>query len=426
MKITPVEPGSIDLVMRENDFTVYYLNKQLFSPAGNGVSSDNQRVLKQLIMEACFRNMISDEFITVFAFLSVISDFLAAGKDPFLENFGRLAEMDPFLKLREGGISAGELSGGGHLQSLLEKDPILLNMLFWGISGLLEAFSHFTIEMREKENAGKKLPSWKDFMQTVYMGLPEFKKAVVNLLSFTHGSAVVLPILLAEDFINGMEYVNGLSAIHLRFPESETKSPFSIPMKRINSSGYIATVLGILDDVRNSAGFLACYKNASHDDLKYIISKGEGYDLEFKSTLRWDLKAGKTNQQVERASLKTISAFLNSNGGILLIGVRDDGSLEGIESDRFPNTDKFLLHLWTLVRTSFGTDVSPYIQTKLELTGGKTICKIKCIRASRPVFLRQPGFEEEFYIRVGPGTVALAVSEALKYISDHFPDRQKI
>ena len=168
------------------------------------------------------------------------------------------------------------------------------------------------------------------------------------------------------------------------------------------------------------------FKNAGRDDLKEIINKGEGYDLEFKSTLRWDLKLGKTSQHVERASLKTIAAFLNSNGGILLIGVRDDGSAEGIESDRFPNTDKFLLHLWTLVRTSFGTDISPYIQTKLEPVQGKTICKIKCVRASRPVFLRQPGFEEEFYVRVGPGTVSLAVSEALKYIADHFPDRQKI
>ncbi len=148
------------------------------------------------------------------------------------------------------------------------------------------------------------------------------------------------------------------------------------------------------------------------------------HDLEFKSTLRWDLKAGKTNQQIERACLKSISAFLNSNGGMLLIGVRDDGSVEGIESDRFPNTDKFLLHLWTLIRTSFGTDISPNIHTGLENCEGKTVCTVKCNRSGRPVFLRQPGFGEEFYIRVGPGTIALAVSEALKYISDHFPSTQ--
>jgi hypothetical protein len=37
------------------------------------------------------------------------------------------------------------------------------------------------------------------------------------------------------------------------------------------------------------------------------------------------------------------------------------------------------------------------------------------------VFLRQPGFNEEFYIRVGPSSNAMDISEALKYIADHFP-----
>ncbi len=136
--------------------------------------------------------------------------------------------------------------------------------------------------------------------------------------------------------------------------------------------------------------------------------------------MRWDLRAGKTNQAVERACLKTIAAFLNTSGGTLIIGVRDDASIEGIESDRFPNEDKFLLHLWTLIRTCLGRDVSPYILTRLEKIEEKTVCTVRCSRGNRPVFLRQPGFNEEFYIRVGPGSAAMDISEALKYIADHF------
>jgi len=49
-------------------------------------------------------------------------------------------------------------------------------------------------------------------------------------------------------------------------------------------------------------------------------------------------------------------------------------------------------------------------------------CVVECSRSPRPVFLKQPGFEEEFYIRVGPASAAMAVSEALKYIADHFPN----
>ena len=45
------------------------------------------------------------------------------------------------------------------------------------------------------------------------------------------------------------------------------------------------------------------------------------------------------------AALKTIAAFLNTEGGDLLIGVDDDRRVLGIEHDRLENDDKFLRHL---------------------------------------------------------------------------------
>jgi hypothetical protein len=36
------------------------------------------------------------------------------------------------------------------------------------------------------------------------------------------------------------------------------------------------------------------------------------------------------------------------------------------------------------------------------------------------VFLRQPGFDEEMFIRMGPSSNALDISEALRYIGNHF------
>jgi len=101
--------------------------------------------------------------------------------------------------------------------------------------------------------------------------------------------------------------------------------------------------------------------------------------------------------------------------------VRDDGFIEGIESDRFANEDKFLLHLWTLNRTCLGRDFSPYIRTKLEKADEKTICLVDCQPSARPVSLRQPGYDEEMYLRIGPSGNALDISEALTYIKDHFP-----
>jgi hypothetical protein len=420
MRISPVNPGMIDLVLEENGSTVYYMNKPLLTPGGKPLRSASTRILKQMVIECCLAGCITDEKIFIYALEAFSIDYLQEGRDPFLENISALCEQDPFLLVRQGKMKAGDIGKDAGLHALPESNPILFNMIFWGISGILEPFSLFTLDFKDKVLQGKPVVDWQEFMKEVYTGLPEHQKSVVNLISFTHGSGVVLPVMLACGYINGMEYVNGLSAVQMRAQAQVRQSPFNISPLKSSGEDFLSQLPSILEDVRNSVGYLVSFNTLKMKGINAIIEKGEGHDLEFKSTLRWDIRAGKTNQQVERAVLKTVSAFLNSNGGVLLIGVRDDGSIEGIETDKFPNNDKFLLHFWTLVRTCFGTDVSPNISAELEESGGKTVCVVRCSRSSRPVFLKQPGFEEEFYVRVGPGTIALAVSEALKYISDHF------
>ena len=53
----------------------------------------------------------------------------------------------------------------------------------------------------------------------------------------------------------------------------------------------------------------------------------------------------KDDKYVTHAVLKTIAAFLNTEGGDLLIGVADDRSVVGIGPDGFESDDRFSLHL---------------------------------------------------------------------------------
>src|SRR6185369_351200 len=64
--------------------------------------------------------------------------------------------------------------------------------------------------------------------------------------------------------------------------------------------------------------------------ITQIIAEGENDRTEFKSTLRWNLKENKIDHGVEIAWLKTIAAFLNTDGGRLVIGVDDRGVPLGI------------------------------------------------------------------------------------------------
>jgi type I restriction-modification system DNA methylase subunit len=64
-----------------------------------------------------------------------------------------------------------------------------------------------------------------------------------------------------------------------------------------------------------------------------LIAQGEGETLEFKETLDADSKTGDKNAGVLLSSLKTIAAFLNTDGGTMMIGVSDSGEIIGLEKD---------------------------------------------------------------------------------------------
>ena len=135
----------------------------------------------------------------------------------------------------------------------------------------------------------------------------------------------------------------------------------------------------------------------------------------------------KDDKIVTHAVLKTIAAFLNTEGGDLLIGVADDGSIVGIERDRLDNEDKFMLHLAQVVRNGLGDRAGTCIDPKCQVVQGKTVCVVSCQRSPEPVYLKWKGMESsaegDFFVRSGPGTVKLSPESAAKYIDTRFGTR---
>jgi len=158
--------------------------------------------------------------------------------------------------------------------------------------------------------------------------------------------------------------------------------------------------------------------DASMSDEEKLIATGENDKLEFKSTLRWNLFADKADKAIENSALKTIVAFLNTEGGTLLVGVKDDGSVLGIETDQFVNEDKFLLHFSSLVNDRIGKQYVEHIQFGLKDVTDVKILRVDCKPSGDPVFLKNNG--EEFYVRSGPSSVQLSMSEVLEYSRKHF------
>jgi type I restriction enzyme R subunit len=163
----------------------------------------------------------------------------------------------------------------------------------------------------------------------------------------------------------------------------------------------------------------------AHRNAEELIKRGESKTLEFKSTLRWNLHEDRQDDRlVTHAVLKTIAAFLNTEGGDLLIGVADDGAIVGVERDRLESDDKFLRHLAQVVRNGLGDRAGTCIDPKTQVVQGKTVCVVSCQRSPEPVFLTWKGLETgpegDFFVRSGPGTVKLPPESAREYIRTRF------
>ena len=161
------------------------------------------------------------------------------------------------------------------------------------------------------------------------------------------------------------------------------------------------------------------YTNDFYRRTKDIIRQGESEKIEFKSTLRFNMHTGKFGREIEHAALKSIAAFLNSWGGILLIGVDDQQNITGIDKDNFENDDKTLLHLATMVKERMGTHFMQFIKGSIETIDSRKVLRIDVSPSNLPAYLTNNS-DEYFYVRTGPSTTELKPSRIYDYIENRF------
>jgi len=219
---------------------------------------------------------------------------------------------------------------------------------------------------------------------------------------------------------------------------------FSIPqkdlnqqIKKISNKSYIVTI-SVLFILIGLAIFLVKreyfynrkrYKFQSVKDI--LNAEDENRYLEFKSSLRWDYRQEKVNPELEKVILKTICAFGNTDGGILLIGVDDYKNILGLKKDfstlKKPNADFFEIHLRNILHTLMGVRyVSKYIRMNFEeVEKDKVVCKIKVFAADEVVFLKTKDKNgqsiEKLYVRSGNSSQEIkTISEINDYINSRF------
>jgi hypothetical protein len=180
-------------------------------------------------------------------------------------------------------------------------------------------------------------------------------------------------------------------------------------MAQVIAEGYVTLATGESEEELPTGEF----------DLSKVVMNGESEAVEFKSTLRTNLHTGNKDPRIELTVLKTLSGFLNTNGGMLVIGVSDDGSPVGIQADDFANEDKMSLHLVNIVKTRMGIQAMTSLHAHFDDHDDCRVMVVKCRKSPTPVFLKDGEFER-FYIRTGPSTTELSASQTQEYIQQRF------
>ncbi len=169
---------------------------------------------------------------------------------------------------------------------------------------------------------------------------------------------------------------------------------------------------------------LECKHSEKKNDegMKELILRGENESVEFKSTMRYDLREGKTNSKLEFVIAKTVSAFLNSEGGSLIIGVNDEGNILGLQNDfaTLPkkDSDGFELHLRQIIKKYLGGNFGKYIKVSFPVSENKEICLVKVSKCSKSVFITSEG-KDYFFVRNGNSSIPLNRQEQSEYEREH-------
>ena len=115
--------------------------------------------------------------------------------------------------------------------------------------------------------------------------------------------------------------------------------------------------------------------------LKKLIGEGEHQLLDFKYCV-----------SDSRKIARTLSAFSNSDGGRILIGVRDNGSIAGIKSDEEIYMVDTAAQLFCRPKITF--------TVKQHMTRGKTIVEVEVIKGNkRPYQVKNENGKWQSYFR---------------------------
>ncbi|MFW6030294.1 MAG: GmrSD restriction endonuclease domain-containing protein [Halanaerobiales bacterium] len=155
--------------------------------------------------------------------------------------------------------------------------------------------------------------------------------------------------------------------------------------------------------------------------LEEIIKEGESQRIEFKETFLHDVYQNRPNKELKNTVAKEVAALANSDGGNIIIGVKDNPiEVKGLKRDiklMKKGLDEFEVRLNQVLSNKLGDSfTSLYTRVSFEDVEGKKVCVITIEPSPDPVYYKG----NEFYVRSGTSCRELDIKEANKYINENW------
>lgn len=413
-----IPASSLEIFDHDGQFALAVESDALQTSGGNLVMHRTEHLLDHMISEFDGHSklriedgkIVEPKFLGAYSLFSIQKDWIELRKDELSLDFAGHLAGDPTLHRVAGPEAIEQIARWQPVTRWLGELGLDLPSLpdFWddpSMYGSDEEYQQARAECMPP-------PEFVDPIKAIHDEMRPEQRAVVMMLMAIHHRVVLFPMALVLGKCTAAEYALGVMAAHAMIADA---------FGDVKDQYHREAFQGYRDDATRAMEYLAAYRKGLPEAiLEAEIEAGENERREFKSTLRWHVKAERNDEVITHAVLKTIAAFLNSDGGTLLIGVADDGSIVGVEQDGFPNADKFLLHLYNVIKSSLGEGAAALVEANVYEVGLHSVCRVVCRRSPRPVFLRTKQGGEEFFVRTGPSTTKLSMSSLPDYVSTRF------
>ena len=209
-------------------------------------------------------------------------------------------------------------------------------------------------------------------------------EAEVSIEGYEERWAELVENLPVKDVIEAQYVVRTESEVHVdlgsgllcRVPVSEWVKDAGTAVKGLDSYSVGDPIdVRVVSINKEEQAIMGTLLTQAQREVAELLQSVESSYVEFKPGLR---KLPDVDRDMEHEVLKNIVAFLNTDGGDVLIGVTDDGEPLGLVRDGWASIDHAQRHLKEIVNNRIGDHFWSSVSTECVLYAGVDLLRVRC------------------------------------------------